>query len=89
MLNVFDTNFMGWVGNNKMTFLLIILLAGNIYQYIEGGKRENAILDENRKLNQIIQDNEQKSIDYERNRSERLEFLLNSLSKATGDKIPK
>lgn len=65
-----------------MTFLLIILISGNVYQYIERNNREDSFMEENKRLNQVIHDSEQRAIDYERIRSEKLEYLLSNLSKS-------
>jgi hypothetical protein len=81
MLNVLDKGFVSWVAKNKMTFLMLILITGNVYQYVEKINSDNKFIDEQRRLNQVIQDMEQKSVEYERGRSEKLEYLLNNLSK--------
>lgn len=70
-----------FISRNKLTFLLVVLLLGNIYQYIE---KTNIIKDSNqdkKDLNQKILDLNNQSILYERQRSEKLEFLLSNLAK--------
>lgn len=68
MMNLPDPKLLAWISKNKMTFLLVILLLGNVYQYIDGASRQKNYED------YIKQQNE-----YWKQRSEKLEFLFNTL----------
>lgn len=81
MANMFSKEFIETVDRHKMTFLLIVLLLANGYQYIRDGNKMKDMHDENKALNEKIQDLTYKNLEYEKIRSERLEYLLNNLSK--------
>lgn len=81
MLNILDTKLLLFISKNRLTFVLVVLLVGNIYQYLQ---RNQAVTESNaqiKELNQKIQDRDKQSIEYERQRSEKLELLLHALSK--------
>jgi hypothetical protein len=76
-----DKGFITFVEKHKLTFLLVALLAANVYQYIHNSQVDQRFFDENKRLNEKNIELTFKTLEYERQRSERLEFLLNNLSK--------
>jgi hypothetical protein len=68
MMNFLDPKLLAWISKNKMTFLLVVLLMGNIYQYIDKTSIQRSHEE------YIKQQNE-----YWKQRSEKLEFLFNTL----------
>lgn len=77
----FSTKFIAFVDNHKTTFLLIVLLAAVVYQYIDRAKIENRYFEENKRLNEKNIELTFKTLEYERERSERLEFILDNLKR--------
>jgi len=69
--------------------MLVVLLLGNAYQYMDRKKLEEDTNEEKRKLNEQIQQITKESVEYERVRSEKLEFLLSNLAKYQDDEPPK
>lgn len=85
ILNLLDTKLLAFISKNKITFALVALLVGNIYQYIQRDSLIASSNEEKKELNQKIQDMGKQSVDYERERSEKLEFLLSNLAKIQPD----
>lgn len=81
MIDLLDTKLLTFISKNKIVFALVVLLAGNVYQYIQRDSLIAQSNEEKKELNQKIQDRDKLSIDYERERSEKLEFLLSNLAK--------
>lgn len=71
MFNI-NPKLLEWIGKNRVMAIMLILVAGNVYQYIDYKNYEGQI----RKESQEIYN---KSIEYERKRSEKLELLLTKL----------
>lgn len=85
MIDLLDTKLLIFISKNKLTFALVVLLLGNVYQYFQ---RDQLIAQSNsdkKELNQKIQERDKENLDYERNRSEKLEFLLSNLAKNQPD----
>lgn len=77
-----NRTYLTWVSKNKNTFMMVALLIGNVYQYMD-----RKVLEEEYKTDQKLRQGEiekttKEAIDYERQRSERYEILLNNLSKS-------
>ncbi len=68
MTNFPDIKLLAWISKNRLTFLLVVLLIGNVYQYVD-----RANLQSNYDT-YIRQQNE-----YWKERAEKLEFLYNTL----------
>jgi hypothetical protein len=81
LTDLLKEKFLIWVSKNKATFLLVVLLLGNVYQYMDRKSLETTDNEERRKLNDQIQQITKESVEYERVRSEKLEFLLSNLAK--------
>lgn len=81
MIDLLDTKLLSFISKNKIVFALVVLLAGNVYQYLQRDSLIAQSNEEKKELNQKIQDRDRLSIDYERERSEKLEFLLSNLAK--------
>lgn len=81
LTDLLKEKFLVWVSKNKATFLLVVLLLGNAYQYIDRKALEKDTSEEIKKLNDKIQEINNESVEYERVRSEKLEFLLSNLAK--------
>jgi hypothetical protein len=67
-MNFLDKDSLNWVSRNKYTYLMVVLIAANVYQYIanqQGSAQYRELMKE--------------SIQYERDRSTRLESLLEDL----------
>jgi len=67
------------------TFAIVVLLTGNIYQYIQKDQLASQDDADKKELNQKLQDKDKESLEYERQRSEKLEFLLSNLAKSQSD----
>lgn len=80
MINPLDTKLLAFIGRNRYTFMLVVLLVGNVYQYIDNKSLVAMCSQEKKDLNQKIIDMQTEATQYERQRSEKLEFLLNSLN---------
>jgi len=80
MINPLDVKLLGFISKNKMTFMLVVLLVGNIYQYIDNKAIVAQANQDKKDLNQKIVDMQREATEYERQRSEKLEFLLTSLN---------
>lgn len=80
-MNLFEKGFLTWVAKNKNTFILVALLAGNIYQYARNQEMERVHFQEEQRLNSLIKEIQTSAIEYERTREEKLEYLLNHLNK--------
>lgn len=85
LTDLLKEKFLIWVSKNKASFLLVVLLLGNVYQYLDGNAIEKDYDGEVRKLNDKIQEIGKESVEYERVRSEKLEFLLSNLAKYQDD----
>jgi hypothetical protein len=72
MIPNLNTSILEWIAKNRMVAIIIILLAGNVYQYIDYRKYEELIRKETHEF--YI-----KSVEYERDRSQKLESLLTKL----------
>lgn len=81
LTDLLKERFLVWVSKNKEVFFLVVLLLGNVYQYIDRKSLETSYTESTKKLNEQIQQMNKESIEYERVRSEKLEFLLSNLSK--------
>lgn len=79
LTEILNEKFLVAVSKNKMSFLLVVLLLGNVYQYIDRNNVEAQYDDDKKKLNEQIQEINKESVQYERTRSEKLEFLLRNL----------
>lgn len=85
MVNLLDTQLLRFISKNRVTTALVVLLAGNIYQYVQRDGMIEKDNEEKRQLNQKLQDQNAQTIEYERVRSEKLEFLLSNLAKSQPD----
>lgn len=85
LTDVLKEKFLVWISKNKETFFLVVLLLGNVYQYIDRKSLEKDYAQERAKLNEQIQQINKESVEYERVRSEKLEFLLSNLAKYQDD----
>lgn len=81
MFNV-NPKLLDWVAKNRLIALVLLLMAGNVYQYLDYKKYESQIRKESQEMYS-------KAIEYERKRSEKLELLLTKLlnKKAKNDEI--
>lgn len=78
---LFNEKILQWINKNKLTFIIIILVLGNAYQYTNGVK-ERHLFREDLKEERLRSDNANKnSLEFERNRSSSLEQLLSDILK--------
>lgn len=73
------------VNKYMMAFIVLSLITANVYQYVDGEKRDakkDAVIE---KLNQDIRVMNEKSYAVEQERALRYEYLLNTLPKITTD----
>lgn len=71
------------VSRRPWIFIMLIFIAGNVYQYID---RRNIVTDKDEaisQLNEKLKERDQEALRYERERNTRYEYLLNSLPKIT------
>lgn len=81
MINLLDSKFLAWVSKNRATFMLMVLLGGNIYQYIEARDTKSNYEAQIKELQDKLGEMGKENIEYERKRSEELQLLLSNLSK--------
>lgn len=77
--SVLTQEFLAWVSRNKVTFIIVVLIAGNVYQYMDRSAIEVQASADKKALNEQILKLSNDAIDYERRRSDKLEFLIRSL----------
>lgn len=68
MTNLLDQKLLAWIAKNRLTFFLVVLLAGNVYQYVDRRELQH-------KYETYIK--EQNA--YWKERAEKLEFIVNAL----------
>lgn len=76
---IFDRNILEWISRNRSTFVLIILLFGNIYQFYIGSEKDKRYDDNMMIMNDKLEEANKLSLHYERERSNTLESLLKEL----------
>jgi hypothetical protein len=74
-MSILDEKNWEWVSKNKFTFLLIVLIAANAYQYLAREKYE-------KNSEQIMTE----ALNYERGMSGKLENLLEELVRLNAEK---
>ena len=84
-LDILNEKFLVWVSKNKSTFLLVVLLLANGYQYVDRKTSQDQYDVDKKALNDKIQQITNEELEYERMRSEKMEFLLNNLPKHQDD----
>lgn len=85
-MNLLDKTIIPLVDKHKFTFLLIILLLANGYQYIDNKMDQRACAAEAKLLNERLYNLTTETYQYERKRSEKLEFILNTITKIKNEK---
>lgn len=83
MESFFSKGFIEFVERRRATFLIIVLIAAVVYQYLDNAKQENKYFEENKRLHERNIELVMKNLEYERKRSEKLEYLLNNLNRNT------
>lgn len=76
---LFDKTLWEWIAKNRATFIIIILLAGNVYQYVDNTQREKRYEVSLKEANDKLSESNKNSLSYERNRSDVLSEILNTL----------
>lgn len=66
--------------------MLVILLAANIYQYVQAKDEREAFKQTTKELNQKIDDIQNEDKIYERDRSEKLQLLLTTVKQSDDGK---
>jgi hypothetical protein len=82
-LDILNEKSMIWISKNRSTFILVVLLSGNMYQYLDRKAIQRDSDLEKKNLNEKIQQISKETMEYERVRSEKLEYLLNNLPKTS------
>ena len=77
--SIITQEFLAWISRNRVTFIIVVLLAGNVYQYMDRSAIETQSNADKKALNEQIQKLQMDAIDFERRRSEKLEYLINAL----------
>lgn len=77
--SVLTQEFLAWISRNRITFIIVVLLAGNVYQYMDRSAIEQQANADKKALNDQILKLNMDALDYEHRRSEKLEFLIRSL----------
>lgn len=80
-MNYLSKNFVEFAEKHSKTILIIVLIAGNVYQYIHAHNIADKVSVEIKALHDKNVELNIKNLEYERNRSERFEYLLNTLSR--------
>lgn len=81
MVNLLNSQFLGWISKNRATFMLVVLLSGNIYQYLDAKSAQDTCEVKMKDMGQKLEELNKENIEYERKRSEELQLLLSNLSK--------
>ena len=89
MENLFSKEFLSFVDRHKTVFLMVVFLTAIVYLYVDKNSSDNRYADEIRKLNEKNLELTIKTLEYERERSGRYEFILNNLSKNPPQNVPK
>jgi hypothetical protein len=82
-MNIINQKLLEPVSKFPVAFLLLILAAGNVYQYVDTQKRDSRKDLMIERLNQEIKVMNEKSYEVEKERALRYEYLLNTLPKIT------
>lgn len=85
---VLTQEFLTWISRNRITFIIVILTAGNVYQYMDRSAIEQQSNADKKALNDQILKLNMDALDYEHRRSEKLEFLIRSLPNNPTNQIP-
>lgn len=88
-LDIVNQKFLTWVSKNKTTFLLVVLLAGNVYQYTDGKASKDQYEAQIKALTDKLEQVTTETLQYERMRSEKLEFLLSNFKTQDNVTTPK
>lgn len=85
-MNLVNEKLLEPLSRYSVAFILLVLIAANVYQYIDCQhiviSKDNAI----EQLNNEIRKKDEKALEIERERTARMEFLLNNLPKITNEK---
>lgn len=76
---LFNEKVLQWINKNKITFIIIILTLGNVYQYLDAQKERIAYREEIKEERTKLDNATKNSLEFERNRSHTLEQLLNDI----------
>lgn len=77
--SILTQEFLAWISRNRITFIIVVLLAANVYQYMDRAAIEVQSNADKKALNEQILKLSNDAVDYERRRSDKLEFLIRSL----------
>lgn len=81
MSEIVNPKNLTWVSKNKTLALIIVLILSNGYQYVVKTKADEAHAIEVQNWAKELKVQTEKSLEYERQRSQQMEYLLNHLSK--------
>jgi len=76
---LFNEKVLEWINKHKITFIIIILTLGNIYQYISADKERSSLREEIKQERLKLDTANKNSLEFERSRSHTLEQLLNDI----------
>lgn len=85
--SVLSQEFLAWISRNRITFIIVALMAGNVYQYMDRSAIESQANSDKKVLNEQLLKSVNDAMDYERRRSDKLEFLIRSLPNSNPNSI--
>jgi hypothetical protein len=81
--SILNKDFFIWITKNRTTFILVLLAAANVYQYVDRSNHDMQCDADKRILNEQLQKIISDDVDRERRRSEKLEFLIQNFPKVS------
>lgn len=79
MINLLNEKLLLWISKNRITFIIILLSLGNIYQFIYNNQERKELRQELREVHEKLENSNKTSLSYERDRSNTLEKLLQDM----------
>lgn len=79
MINLLNEKILSWISKNKITFIIILLSLGNIYQFIYNTKERKEYRQELKETHDELRKANESSLIFERDRSNTLEKVLQDM----------
>lgn len=74
-----NKKLLDWINRYKFTFILVVLIGANVYQYINATNMEKKCAEERKELRQTIDEFNRESLKFERERQTKQDELLQRL----------
>lgn len=88
LTSILSQEFLAWISRNRITFIIVALMAANVYQYMDRSAIELQASADKKILTEQLLKAVNDATDYERRRSDKLEFLIRSLPNSTNSNTP-